>query len=305
MSKLLGLLLILVVALIPAGASAQTRDEDRADFLMRVGGDVVVPAGESIGSVVVIDGNLQIDGTVRNFAMVIHGDMTVNGRVNHDLSVISGDITLNDGAVVNNVVSVRGDLNRASGATVNGHVREHDQFNFLRLPFLLFSILLWLGFAIAVVIGGLVFAAIGGRQLSAAARAMTDEFVNSIIGAVFFWIGLPILGVLAIVTLIGIPAGISVFMFLLPAFGLLGYIVAGTRLGSWVLGQARPDGDALSDHPYSSTTLGLVILTIGTLVPFIGVVVAVLAGLWGAGALAFLAYRAARGGGVPAGAEIA
>jgi cytoskeletal protein CcmA (bactofilin family) len=80
-----------VLAFVPALAFA-AEDEDSADVLVRIGADVVVPADQTIGSVIVIDGNALIQGTVRDVVLVISGNAVVSGRIDAELTVISGDI---------------------------------------------------------------------------------------------------------------------------------------------------------------------------------------------------------------------
>jgi hypothetical protein len=151
---------------------------------------------------------------------------------------------------------------------------------------------------VSVILAGLVFAAFGGRQLTVAARNMTDA-VGSVLGAVFVWIAVPFLAVLAIMTLVGLPFGIGLLVFLLPALWFLGYIVAGARLGGWLVGLA---GGETGGRPYLAVALGLLILQLIVLLPVVGGIVVALAGAWGAGALAITIFRGA-GGGIGAGAN--
>ncbi len=146
---------------------------------------------------------------------------------------------------------------------------------------------------VAVVIAGLVFAAIAGRQLSTATKLLTGQLAYSILGAVVVWISVPFLAVLALVTVVGIPLGLALLFLVLPLLWLLGYLVAGTRLGRalFELAGRRPP----SGHPYVAATLGLIVLQIVVLVPFVGWAIGALAGIWGSGALVITAFRAWRG----------
>ena len=284
----------LALASVPATASAQSPEDDEEGFLMRVNGDVVIPQGEQVSTVVVIDGNLTVEGTVTDFVLVIKGDARVSGTVGGDLTVISGDIELTSSAVVENVNSVRGGLVRAQGATVNGDIHERDNFAFAWAAAGVFSILFWIGMTFTMVVAALVFARFGARQLTDAATLMTGDIVNSIIGTVFIWVGGPMLAVLAFITVIGIPLGLGIVLFLLPALGFLGYLVAGTRLGTFVLGLG---GRERTGQPYLEAALGTLLLQLLILVPVFGAIAAFLAGVWGAGALAFVIYRGAGGKG--------
>jgi hypothetical protein len=291
------ILLALPFVLIPVTASAQSPQEDN-DFTLHINGDVTIAKGESVNSVVVINGDLTVEGEVTDFALVINGDAVISGTVTGDLTVISGDIDLASTAVVDNLNSIRGDIIRASGATIQGDVSERDSFRFLWWAAGLFSVLLWIGMTIAVVAASLLFAAFGGRQLSAASRAMTGDLVNTIIGVFFFWVGVPILAGIAIVTIVGLPFGLGILLFLLPTFGFLGYLVAGTRLGMWALGLG---GREPGDRPFLAAGLGTLGLQLLVLIPFLGVAIALLAGIWGGGALAFRVYRNAGGKGFEGG----
>ncbi|HEU0073558.1 MAG TPA: hypothetical protein VFS30_06060 [Dehalococcoidia bacterium] len=294
MKWLIGLVLALPFIFIPATASAQSPENDD-DFTLRINGDATISQGERVNSVVVISGDLTVEGEVTDFALVIDGDAIVSGKVGGDLTVISGDIDLASTAVVDNLNSVRGEINRASGATILGDVSERDSFRFLWWAASLFSILLWLGMTLAVIAAALIFAAFGGRQLSAASRGMTGDLVNTIIGGVFLWVAVPILAGIAIVTIVGLPFGLGLLLFLLPTLGFLGYLVAGTRLGMWLLGLgSREPGD----RPFLAAGLGMLALQLLVLIPVLGVAIALLAGIWGGGALAFRLYRNAGGKGV-------
>lgn len=293
MKWLVVLTLALPFIVLPATASAQSPQGDD-DFTLRINGDVTIAEGETVNSVVVIDGDLTVEGEVTDFALVIDGNAIVNGSVGGDLTVISGDIDLGPTAVVDNLNSIQGDINRASGATILGDVSERDSFRFLWWAAGLFSILLWLGLTVAAIVSALVFAAFGGRQLGAAARGMTGDLVNTIIGCVFLWVAVPILAGIAIVTIVGLPLGLGVFLFLLPALGFLGYLVTGTRLGIWLL---TLGGREAGDRPFLAAGLGMLALQLLVLIPGLGIIIALLAGIWGGGALAFRLYRNAGGKG--------
>jgi hypothetical protein len=207
--------------------------------------------------------------------------------VEGDITVVSGDLDLRSGATVNNVHLIRSDLQQSDGATITGDLNERENF-FFRGAWAVFSILLWLAMTIAVVAAGLLFAAVGGRQLRTASLSLTEDPGNSILAAIVLWVGVPLIAGLIIATLVGIPLGLGVLLFLLPAMWLLGYIAAGTRLGMLIVGQG-------AEHPYAAAAIGLLILQLVAIVPFFGWVVVGLAGLWGAGGIALVAWRAARG----------
>lgn len=287
--------LVFVVAFLFMALPAQAFADDGAKdsgAIIRIRGDVVVPAGETLDSVVVVNGNASIQGTVRNNVVVVKGDAVVSGKIEGNLTVVSGNIRLDSGAAVHNVNSIRGDLNRSPEANVTGRINERDNFGVARGVAAVFSILFWAGMTVAAVVAGLVFAAVGGRQLTESAKAMTGDAVGTIVGLVFLWVALPIIAVLAMATLIGLPLGLGLLFFLMPALWFLGYIVAGARLGGFITGLA---GRGAGVHPFAATSVGALLLQFAIIVPVLGILVAFLAGIWGAGALVYVAYRAAGG----------
>jgi hypothetical protein len=281
----------LIVALLPSLVFADDGNQSD-DVLIRIGADVRIAPGEKVGSVIVIDGNALIDGEVQGTVFVASGNATVSGKVNGDLTVIRGDIDLLPSAHLNNVTSIRGELKRAEGVTIAGDINERDGFGFPAAVIAAFSVLFWAGISAAVVAAGLIFAAVGGRQLTQSAQAMTRDAVSAIVGVVFLWVAVPAIAGVAIVTLIGIPFGVGLLVFALPALWFIGYIVAGARLGSALVGLT---GRATGDHPFAATTLGLALLQLLVLVPVLGALIVLFAGVWGAGAVAVIAYRAAGG----------
>jgi hypothetical protein len=259
---------------------------------LRIDGDVTNLPGETVGSVIVISGDALIEGTITESLVVIDGTATIRGTVEGDVTVISGDLVLENGSTVDTVNLIRSDLERASGATVDGDIHEREDF-FFPGAWAVFTVLAWLGLTVAVILAGLVFAAVGGRQLITAARNLTEEAANSILAAVILWIGVPLAAGLIIFTLIGIPFGLGIFIFVLPGLFFLGYITTATLLGGAITGffRKQPPGE----HPYLAVSLGVLILQLVLIIPVLGWLIVTVAGLWGAGGLALVAYRAARG----------
>jgi hypothetical protein len=294
MKWLLASLVLLAVLFTPAVASAD--DGRKGDgVLMRITGDVTVAKDQVVSNVVVIDGTVTVDGTVQESLTVISGTAIVNGSVHGDITVISGTLDLRSGAQVASLNLIDSDLVRADGVTVTGAISQHDGIEVPTGLIAALSVYFWLALTATIIAAGLVFAGIGGRQLNGAAQVMTGDPLNALLGGVFLWIGLPIVAVIAMLTLVGIPFGLGILLVALPALWFLGYIVAGAWLGNIILRR-----DTTAAHPLLATALGVLLLQLGLLVPVVGAVVAFLAGAWGAAALTYLAFRAAGGKGFKA-----
>jgi hypothetical protein len=277
------------LAMVPLTAQAQGDEEG---LILRIDGDITNLPGETVGTVIVISGDALVEGTITDSLVVVDGTATIRGTVEGDITVISGDLVLESDSRVETVNLIRSDLERASGATVNGDIHERENL-FFRGAWAVFTALAWVGLTVGVILAGLVFAAVGGRQLTTAARNLTEEVANSILAAVILWIGLPLAAGLIMLTLIGIPFGLGMLLVVLPALFLLGYITTGTLLGGAITGFFRKEQPG--DHPYLAVFLGLLILQLVLIIPVLGWLVVMVAGLWGSGGLALVAYRAARG----------
>jgi hypothetical protein len=282
----------LVAALLPVAAFAQNGSHN--GLVARVDGPFTLNAGDSVDNVIVVRGDALIGGTVHGMLLVIGGNADIAGRVEGNVTVLRGDVTLEGGSFVNRVSVINGGVNRASGAQVNHTINSHDLGFFPALFFLV----LWIGMTISVIVAGLVFAAIGARQLTQAAQAMTGQLAFTVLGAVAVWLGVPFIAGMVFLTVVGIPFALVLLFVALPLFWLLGYVVAGTRLGYLLFhlaGRRPPVG-----HPYVAATMGLILLQIVLLLPFFGWAIALLSGIWGSGALAVSAFRAWREPPVPA-----
>ncbi len=285
MKRLVFLACAIALAMLPAAAFAQ--GNDHGGFVVRVNGPFTLSVGDSVNSVVVIKGDGLIGGTVHGTLLVIDGNADVAGRVEGNVTVIRGDVTLEGGSFVNRVTVINGSVTRESGATVEHGINSHGLGFFPALFFWLF----WIGMTIAVVIAGLVFAAIAGRQLATASEMMTEQLAYSILGALAAWIGIPFIAGMVFLTVVGIPFALALLFVVLPLLWLLGYLVAGTRLGMLLF---RLAGRRTPSRLYIPVTMGLVLLQIVVLLPFLGWAVGLIAGVWGSGALALTAFRAWR-----------
>jgi hypothetical protein len=280
-----------IAALLPGVARAQDGPDDDDDVLIRINGTARVGADEAVDTVVTISGDAVIDGTVRDALVVIDGTATVNGVVEGDINVVSGRLELGPSARVDDVVLVRSDLIRDPAATVLGEIDDREGYS-LGWGSFVFSLLFWLGMTILVLVAGLLAAAVAGRQVATAAALIRRAPLQSLLATLLVWIGLPILATLAIATLIGIPIGISLLIFLLPTLWFFGYLVTGTGLGIALTARGRRAEEI--EHPYLAAFVGLLIFQLIGLIPVIGGLVIIVAGLIGAGLIAFRAWLAWR-----------
>jgi hypothetical protein len=90
-----------------------------------------------------------------------------------------------------------------------------------------------------------------------------------------------VIAIVACITVIGLPLGIVLLLLILPLYAM-GYLSAALVVGRLIRRQAR----------ILAFVIGLVILQLLTLIPFVGGLVGLLATIFGLGALLIALFRA-------------
>jgi hypothetical protein len=209
--------------------------------------------------------------------------------------IVNGRLELRPGAQVTDVTLINSTLDRAPDATIAGEVRNQTGFVSDGLQRALSS-LFWLSMTVVVIAAGLLFAAVGGRQLLDAGQLIVSRMGGTIVAALIVSILLPVIAVLSFITIIGIPLGFTIFVLLIVLW-FLGYLVAGATFGVELVNRLGRGSEG--SNLYLAVAVGLLLFQLIGLIPVVGFVVTTLAGFLGAGALAFLTWRAWRSPGAP------
>lgn len=272
MRMLLAALLICVV--VPASASAADPKER-----VVITGPVVVERGETSGDVIVADGDVLVRGTVDGDLVVANGEVTLRGTVTGDV------VTFDDRTVFGSRGKVEGDLyygdRKPEGAEgkVDGKIEKIDVDEVVGIGLV---IAIWIAVTVSAFLLGLLLLLLAPRAADAVARAGRGSPLGSFLWGLLLFFLLPILGFVALVTVIGIPFGIGLLLAVLPI-----YAIAYTY-SAWILGRR-----ILSDKPRILAFLvGLVILRLLALIPIAGGIVSFLAMVYGLGAVAVAVMRA-------------
>ena len=227
---------------------------------------------------VVADGPLEIAGTVR-------------GRV----------VTLGDRAVLTRTAVVGDGIRWASdkpvvapGAQVSGGIKELDWKG--NASPLIPAAAWWLAMSVSTLVLGLLLLWLAPRAAETTAALMRDGGWGPALGVGFvLLIGLPLLALLALVTVVGIPFAIGLMLAFVP-LAAVGYVT-----GAWVLGR-RMVGPP-PDRRFLAFLAGWAVLRAAALVPVLGALVFFVTALFGAGALAWTLLRARSEGGATGGPE--
>ena len=285
------ILILFALALVCLATPQLARAQDTSsqdDFLLRISGPVTIPVSETVDTAVVISGDAQIDGAIRNGLVVINGNAVVTGQIAGDLTVIDGTVTLQQGATVENISLINSQLNRSEGVMVSGTI-HNDTWSWAasQATVQAFSILFWLGMTLAVLLAAFAFAWLARRQLEDSVSLLRQQPGRTALWGLALWVGLPLLATLAIVTILGLPSGLAVLFVVLPILWLLGYLVFGFWVGASALRLVKRN-DQMA-RPILAAVVGILILQVIALIPVLGGLIVLLGGIWGSGALVYRA----------------
>lgn len=284
--KSLGSILTLLAILMLSGAlpvSAQEKAKDD-DFVVLTG-QLDVPEERTFDTAVIFNGPATVAGTVRGSVVSFNGPVEISGTVEEGVVSFNGTVTVRSGAVIQGDLVTRTEPVIEEGATIEGEIRQ-EAFDVFREPFpFLARILAWAAITISLLILGLLLLFLAPRGAEAVAATWRSAVGRSIGWGLIFLVGLPILAVLALITLLGIPFGIGLLLALALIYSV-GYVA-----GAWLLGRQ------LLKPPRSRVLAflaGLAILRVLALVPILAGLVWAAATVFGLGALMVAAWRAGR-----------
>lgn len=279
---------VLLLGLVPAVLAADPERTSRS-VVMTVGHDTDVPSGDHVGTLIVIRANARVEGTV-DTVVVVDGTATLAGATVGSLAVFNGTADLQAGSTVTgDIGTVDSSVTRSDGAVVQGSTRDWDAsiaaFAIALIPLF---ILLFVGFALAGLAAALFVAAFAARQVRQAETLISREPGTVLVAGIAGSVLLPLLAVLAMATVIGMPIGLGALFVVLPALAFLGWIVAAIWIGDWILERAR--GSREPGQPYGAALVGVVVLAFAGLLPFVSAIATV----FGYGALILMGWRILR-----------
>jgi len=277
---------LLSLAFGAAGATAQTGSDD--DAIVVIVGDVAVERGQVVDGVFVAHGDVRIAGRVDGDVAVASGDVVVSGRVDGDLAAFSGQARLLPGAVLTGDLTYGDDEPViARRATVEGDVSKEDISDALDIAPVVSAFAFWLATAISGLVLGLLLLVLAPRAADAAFAQVQARIGTVVWMGLAVFVGLPVLGVVAAITLVGLPLAIGILLAWLP-LAAIAFVTSG-----WAVGRAIVKAPT---SRYLAFLAGFAILQLLTLIPVVGVVVWLAAVIAGFGMLA-AAITAARSAG--------
>jgi hypothetical protein len=279
---------ILLLISVPSAFAADPAPGDRG-AIIAVEGTVDVPAGQHVGAVVLVNGTATIEGSADTI-LVAGGTATLTGATARTLVVIDGSVTLATGTTVTGDVHTLGStVSQLDGSIVEGRVLGIETnlaaFAVLLIPLL---IVFTIGFALAMLVAGLAVAAFGSRQVRGVEDLITARPGHVLVAGIAGSVLLPLLSILLIVTIVGAPIGLTLLFAVLPVLALLGWLVAAIWIGDWLIARSR--GSREPGRPYRAALLGVVVLAIAGILPFVSGI----ATLFGFGGIVLAMWRMVR-----------
>ena len=285
----LGIAAVLGLGLVSTapGAAAQEDDGPDTDDQIVITGTLVVPEGETVQSAVIFNGNATIDGTVSDVLVVFNGRTEITGTVEEDVVSFNGDVVLRSGSRVGGDVISRQTPQIEDGATLVGRVDDlPTRWDYWDITFV-GRLGWWLGYTVSTLVLGMALLLLAARGIDAVSIRALRERLGSTIGfGLLVFVLLPIIAVVLLVTIVGIPLG----LFLLLALALLysiGYVIGALALGRLVV--------KAPTSRYLAFLAGWGALRVLALVPFLGGLAWFVATVLGLGTL-WVAARARRTG---------
>ncbi len=279
---------VLLVMFAPPVLAADGR-WDQGEMLIAVNGPVDVPPGETLDTLVVIDGSAEISGDI-NTIVIAGGTATLADATATSVVAIDATVDLAAGTTVSgDVRTLNATVTQQPGAVVEGSVSSLDgdiaAFTLFMIPIF---ILLFIGLGLAAIVAALVIATFAARQIREVEALITRQPGQVLVAGIAGTVALPLLAILLMLTVIGAPIGFVVLFVLLPAAAFLGWLVAAIWVGDWLVVRIR--GQREPDRPYLATVLGVIVLAAAGLLPFVSAI----ATLFGFGGLLLAAWRTLR-----------
>lgn len=257
---------------------------------MVVEGDLVLPAGDRADLVVVIDGDARIEGDA-GVVIVVEGTLTLtSGATVDSLAIIHGTADVQAGATVTrDIMQLDSTVIVDPAASFDGEVRSLAvDFAGIGVVLGILGLLVWFAFALLTWIAGLLLAAFGARQVRSAEWLISREPGKTFLAGLGMVVLPPIVAILLLATVVLVPVGLALLLIVWPVLAFVGWLVGATWIGEWVLrtaGRERPE-----HRPYLGVTLGLVLATLGSLVPLVGGLISI----FGMGGIALSGWRMLR-----------
>jgi hypothetical protein len=282
---------VLLAWLTPVAAHAQPAEPSAPAEQVVLSGDVLVPKGRVAGQVVVFSGSATVLGVVDGDVVVIDGPIVVQGQVSGDVVAVDGSVRLGENAQVTGSVLAGEEIAAEDGAQVGGVSRRHVRLTLGEALGPLGTLLPPITVAVSFLLVALLWLLVAPRGGDRVSQALATAPLASLGWGVAAAVALPVVGLVATVSVLGLPFGLALLLGL-GLLWLVGLAAAAWGIGRLIVREPRSRAGAV--------LVGWAIVTVLGLVPYLNVAWWVLGAIAGLGSIVVAAWRVRRGGGVPA-----
>jgi cytoskeletal protein CcmA (bactofilin family) len=267
--------LLAVMALAAPAASAAAASGKAESAIVVISGDVTVARGQVVDGVFVAHGDTRIAGEVAGDVIVLSGDVLVSGRIDGDLFTAGGTAHLLPSAEVTGDVDYGDEHPRvALDARVHGNVTKQDWPDIGGAFSGITRFLIWLAVTLSLLVFGALLLLVAPRAADALDARSRERLGPTSASGIAIAIVLPLVAVIAAITIVGLPFAIGIGLALLP-LGAIAYLVSAYALGRRMVEAPR--------HRMLSFLAGLGALRVAAFVPILGTVVGIAALIFGLG----------------------
>jgi len=221
----------------PAAAESPKPVRRHGDLVSVFSGDIHIPAHvEQWGTIVSVGGDVVVEGKVRGEIVVIGGSLTLSGSVRGSAIGVLTNISARDAEISDQLINIAGTLDKEDtyvcGQFVN--IGFGDGWISLAKPFGVLGALLFWGRLVKLLVVFvliLLLAALVPDRIRAIAEATPIRLVPAFFMGLLAYLGLWVVCALLLVTVIGVPLAIFLFI-ILKWLGITGmFYFFGNRLG--------------------------------------------------------------------------
>jgi hypothetical protein len=260
-----------------------------AGDIVITGGTIIIEKSVTVGGLIASGGEVTVDGTIINAVRAMAGKFILNGTLMKDLDCRSGNITMNGIVMGKSILAASGKISVSDNAefrnTVaywspnrvdfkqslksgNAFFDENLRINHARWYYLGFNAfwgLLWyLGMAFLMI---LIIQYLFSSTMRKAGDTVYNSALRSLGYGFLFCVVVPVIAIIALVTLIGVPVGI-ILLFGYIMLVLLATTITSVVAANWLNNLGNTN---LRYWKLSFSALGIfILLKILTLTPFLG-----------------------------------
>ena len=229
------------------------------------------------GNVTVTGGRVTINGPVKGYVQVSGGTVLINSAIGGDVIANGGELALGPNARIVGKLryASREPLQRDVAAQIRGGVEvvAHDDSSPMQAArhTRRFSGMGFIWTVGLMVLAGLLIA-VTPRSVTSTANTLRAKFGLSLGAGLGAILGVPILVILLMVTILGIPIGLLVLLAY-PALLLLGYVLGAVGIGSWLLNVFGGDKAQKTLWKIAAALATILLLALLGYIPYLGGVV--------------------------------